>query len=113
MVVRLIRNQYPGSSAYLHSLWQRQRGWVDYHARHIAHLADALSAQLEALGDVARVEEAVQIRRLDETTLVPRADVLIHDTEPSRDLALAASAPRTLPSIAWLAEALERVKAMA
>jgi hypothetical protein len=106
MHVTSIRNQYRGINAHLHSLWQGQGGWGDFHARHIVHLADALSAELESLGYVARVEESVQIRRLDESSLSPRADVLIYDTQPERPPAATTPGTLTLPLLELVAEPL-------
>ncbi len=106
MAVRSVRNQYLGINAHLHSLWQGQGGWGDFHARHIVHLADTLSAQLESLGYVARVEESVQIRRLDDNTLSPRADVLIYDTKPPRETGSAAPGALTLSLLELVAEPL-------
>lgn len=79
MSVQSRKNQYLGINAHLHSLLQSQGGWSNFHARHIVHLADALTEQLLPLGYIANVEDSLQIRRLGESTGHIRADVLVRD----------------------------------
>lgn len=40
--VRSIKNQYLGINAHLHSLWQAEGDWDEFHASHIIYLANAL-----------------------------------------------------------------------
>lgn len=65
MVVRTHPNQYPGINAHLHSQWQSEGGWDEFHASHIVYLAAALKAQLHPMGYTAGIEQSLQIRRYD------------------------------------------------
>jgi len=83
--VRSIKNQYLGINAHLHSYWQAEGGWSDFHTRHIVHLVDTLKPRLLPLGYTAAIEPSIQIRRLDGPAPAenPEADVLIYQREPS------------------------------
>lgn len=82
--VRSIRNQYRGINAHLHSYFQNSGSWAGFHTRHIVHLADILKAHLLPMGYTTEVEESLQIRRVDETSGKPRADISIYDLDPHR-----------------------------
>jgi hypothetical protein len=81
--IRSVKNQYPGINAHLHSLWQAEGGWNNFHNPHIAQLAIALRAQLLPMGYSASIEESLQIRRADEIRQ-PKSDVTIYDLVPAR-----------------------------
>ena len=84
--VRSIKNQYLGINAHLHSYWQAEGGWSDFHTRHIVHLVDTLKPLLLPLGYTAAIEPSIQIRRLDGLAAPenPAADVLIYERDPGR-----------------------------
>jgi hypothetical protein len=84
--IRSLKNQYCGINAYLHSLWQSQSGWNEFHTNHIADLTRLMRAQLYPLGYTAHTEQSLQIRRIGEPLKTPRADVLIVDDEALRVL---------------------------
>ncbi len=86
MAVHSIKNQYMGINAHLHSLWQAQGGWAEFHTRHIVHLADALKAVLLPMGYTAALEPSLQIRRIDspQPSEYPESDVSIYDLDPQR-----------------------------
>jgi Protein of unknown function (DUF4058) len=77
--IRSIKNQYPGINAHLHSYWQAEGEWSSFHTRHIVHLADTLMAQLRPMGYITKLETSLQIRRIDDSSGKPKADVLISD----------------------------------
>ncbi|MCA0457880.1 MAG: DUF4058 family protein [Chloroflexi bacterium] len=95
MAVRSIKNQYAGINAHLHSLWQSQGGWVEFHTRHIVHLADALKAVLLPMGYTAALEPSLQIRRIDtaQPAEYPESDVTIYDMNPIRPRPSAQGSP--------------------
>jgi hypothetical protein len=86
MAVHSVRNQYAGINAHLHSLWQAQGGWAEFHTRHIVHLADALKAVLLPMGYTAALEPSLQIRRIDspQPSEYPESDVSVYDLNPQR-----------------------------
>lgn len=88
MAVHSIRNHYNGINAHLHSLWQGQGGWAEFHTRHIVHLADALKAVLLPMGYTAALEPSLQIRRIDtlQPSEYPESDVSIFDLAPNRPI---------------------------
>src|SRR5690554_5633368 len=77
--VRSIKNQYPGINAHLHSYWQGEGGWNNFHNRHIGDLAGLMRQQLLPMGYTAIMEEALQIRRMGDNPQQRRADILIGD----------------------------------
>jgi hypothetical protein len=81
--VRSIKNQYAGINAHLHSQWQSQSGWNEFHTNHIADLTRLMRAALYPMGYTAHTEQSLQIRRMGETR-APRADVLIVDEKTLR-----------------------------
>ena len=93
--VRSVKNQYRGINPHLHSLWQAEGGWGDFHTPYIAALTVALKGQLLPLGYTAHVEDSLQIRRADGSTRYPRADISIYDLKPSRSPGLAPYADGT------------------
>lgn len=84
--IRSIKNQYLGINAHLHSYWQNEGGWTEFHASYIVYLANALKAVLLPMGYTAAVEPSLQIRRLDspERPTYPESDITIYDTDPQR-----------------------------
>jgi Protein of unknown function (DUF4058) len=88
MAVRSVKNQYRGINAHLHSLWQAEGGWSEFHTRHIVHLADALKAILLPMGYTAALEPSLQIRRIDipSPPEYPESDVTLYDLDPVRPL---------------------------
>lgn len=44
--IQAIKNQYTGINDHLHSLWQAEGGWDEFHAAHIIYLANALKIPL-------------------------------------------------------------------
>lgn len=51
--VRSTKNQYIGINAHLHSLWQAEGGWDEFHAAHIIYLANSLKVPLLPRGYTA------------------------------------------------------------
>lgn len=94
--IRSLANQYRGINAHLHSLWQAEGGWHNFHNRHIGDLAGLLRQQLLPMGYTATMEQSLQIRRVGDSPRQPRADILITDREPARR----AAAPTPSPSAA-------------
>ncbi len=84
--VRSIKNQYLGVNAHLHSYWQGEGGWAEFHTRHMVYLADALKPLLLPIGYTAALEPSLQLRRLDETepTEFPESDITLYDLDRSR-----------------------------
>ena len=82
--VRSVKNQYWGINAHLHSLWQAEGGWDEFHASHLIYLANALKIPLLPMGYTAGVQQSLQIRRANTPDGKPEADVLIYDTDPQR-----------------------------
>jgi hypothetical protein len=78
--VTSIANQYAGINAHLHSRYQTEGGWNNFHTRHIVHIADVMAAKLLPMGYVARVEDSLQIRRLGDAPVWFRADVAVYPT---------------------------------
>ena len=101
MVVRSIKNQYPGINAHLHSCWQAEGGWSEFHTRYIVNFADVLTRALLPLGYTVRIEESLQIRYIDFPPVVeqPESDLTIYDLDPARSLQ-----PRTLPQVGAVGE---------
>lgn len=82
--VRSIKNQYRGINAHMHSLWQAEHKWNNFHNVHIADLVVTLKAQLFPMGYTATVEDSLQIRRLGNDITFPRADIIIRDKDLQR-----------------------------
>jgi hypothetical protein len=97
MPLFITRTPYYGVNAHHHSAIQTL-GMGNFHARHIVHLAEALSRQLRSMGYRVAVEESLQIRRDFGDIAYPPADVLIYDSNPvlrSTDNTALAEAPTT------------------
>lgn len=86
MAIQSIRNQYPGINAHLHSYWQAEGGWPEFHSRYIIHLTDTLKPLLLKMGYTAAVESSLQIRRLDwpGDVTAPESDITLYDRDPLR-----------------------------
>jgi hypothetical protein len=65
VAIQSIRNQYPGINAHLHSYWQAESGWPEFHSRYLIHLTDTLKPLLLKMGYTAAIESSLQIRRVD------------------------------------------------
>lgn len=63
--VQPIKNQYVGISAHLHSYWQADGEWHEFHTAYIVDLTRVLKRQLRPLGYTAGIESSLQIRRFD------------------------------------------------
>jgi hypothetical protein len=105
MAVRSIINQYRGVNAHLHSLWQAEGGWNNFHNVHIADLAKLLRATLLPLGYTARIEESLQIRRVGDDLRQPRADILVSAVAPKSPFISANPSPDMLTVGEMLADA--------
>jgi hypothetical protein len=79
--VRSVKNQYLGINAHLHSLWQSE-GWNNFHNPHIVYLSGATAAQLRGTEYRVKIEESLQIRRVDEYPKRPKSDISIYDLKP-------------------------------
>lgn len=81
-----VKNQYRGINAHLHSYWQSEGGWSEFHASYIIYLANALRALLLPMGYTAAIEPSLQIRRLDAPTKTeyPESDITIYDLVSDR-----------------------------
>jgi len=85
MAIRSDKNEYRGVNAHLHSFFQNVEGWEGFHGKHIADIAEALSAIMPA-GYLVSTEKSLQIREIYPDTgkvILTRPDVMIHDTQPS------------------------------
>lgn len=95
--IKSVKNQYLGINAHLHSYWQGNGDWGEFHASYIIDLSRALKAQLAPLGYVAGIQKSLQIRRLNTNAGKPESDVTIYDTHPTRPFL----APKTQPQGAY------------
>ncbi len=86
MVIRSIRNQYRGINAHLHSYWQSQPGWPEFHTGYLLNLLYALKPLLLTRGYTVELEPSLQIRRLDGVggSEYPESDLTIFDLRPER-----------------------------
>lgn len=75
-----IRNQYAGINAHLHSRYQTEGGWNNFHTRHIVHIADVMATKLLPMGYIPRVEDSLQIRRLGDAPAWFRTDIAVYPT---------------------------------
>jgi hypothetical protein len=89
--VRSVKNQYLGINAHLHSLWQAEGGWSDFHAAHITDLSKTLKAQLLPMGYTTEIEPSLQVRRADDLIGRPKSDVTIYDLLSVRSIQPAAA----------------------
>lgn len=84
MAIRSDKNEYRGVNAHLHSFFQNVEGWEGFHGKHIADIAETLSA-IMPLGYLVSTEKSLQIREIYPDTgkmTLTRPDVIIHDTQP-------------------------------
>lgn len=79
--IKAIKNQYVGINAHLHSYWQAQGGWHEFHTAHIANLAHHLKVQLLPMGYTAGIEQSLQIRLDDVPYGDPESDVTVYDVQ--------------------------------
>jgi hypothetical protein len=107
--VQSLKNQYRGVNAHLHSFWQAEGGWHNFHNRHIGDLAGMLRLQLLPMGYTAEMEAALQIRRLGDTPQSPRSDILIADPL-GRPSPYSGTQPATELTVLELVEADEDVE---
>lgn len=84
MAVRSLKNHYRGINAHLHSLFQHQGGWDEFHTSHIVHLSTLLKTQLRPMGYTAAIEQSLQIRRNEQPAGKPKSDVTLYDLDKSR-----------------------------
>ena len=80
--VRSVKNQYLGINAHLHSYWQAQGGWSEFHTSQIVDLTRALKEILLPLGYTAGIEQSLQVRRVNDGIRRPTSDVLIYKDNP-------------------------------
>jgi len=107
-MVKAVKNQYLGINAHLHSYWQTQGGWKEFHTSYIVYLTAALKAKLLPMGYTAGIESSLQIRRLDRPDSEPEADVAIFDPDPDRPfLQREPYTPGATANVIDLAEVLE------
>ncbi len=106
MAVRSLKNHYRGINAHLHSYWQAEGGWHNFHNRHIGDLAGLMRLQLLPMGYTAYMEESLQIRRLGESPRQPTADILLSDLQAERAFHAPAvrAAPHTVADMVELSE---------
>jgi hypothetical protein len=88
MAVRSIKNQYLGINAHLHSLWQVEGGWSEFHSGYLLNLFYALRPGLVAKGYKVALESSLQIRYKELPPVVeqPESDLTIYDLDPVRPL---------------------------
>ena len=77
MTLHTRKNLFQGINPHLHSYWQAQGGWNNFHNPHIAQLARTMLPLLWTMGYDVEIEDSVQIRRADETNRSPRSDLSI------------------------------------
>lgn len=58
--VKTLKNQFRGINPHLHNTCQKYGGWIEFHNRHVVHLATTLTAQLRPMGYRASIEQSVQ-----------------------------------------------------
>jgi uncharacterized protein DUF4058 len=79
--VRSLKNHYHGINAHLHSFFQAEGGWPEFHSQHIIQLSNTLKSVLLPMGYTTAIEPSIQIRRLDTFAEpeYPEADIAIYD----------------------------------
>lgn len=81
-------NRYRGINAHLHSYFQTNSGWVDFHSSHILDLKRTLQRLLPLdSGYIVGSEQSLQIAQYDlfaDQTIISRSrtDISIHRTQP-------------------------------
>jgi hypothetical protein len=99
VVIRALQNPFRGINPYLHSQWQAEGGWNNFHNPHITYLATALRTVLRPLGYVADIEDSLQVRRIDDPPRSPKSDLTIYDLDPVRSARPALQAGTALSGI--------------
>ncbi len=82
--IRSFKNQYLGINAHLHSYWQADGDWSEFHTSYIVDVTKAIKLQLLPLGYTAAIEKSLQIRRMDKLDSEPKSDLTIYDPDPVR-----------------------------
>jgi uncharacterized protein DUF4058 len=85
--VRVIKNQYRGINAHLHSRLQTEGGWDSFHTIHISHLTTALQIQLAPLGYEADIEQSLQIRYIKTYKAIGLYQSVLDDSERGAPIA--------------------------
>lgn len=80
--VKAVKNQYVGINAHLHSYWQGDGDWSEFHTSYIVQLSRTLKTQLLPLGYTTGIEQSLQIRRNDRQVQRPTSDVTIYAQDP-------------------------------
>lgn len=109
--VKTVKNQYRGINAHLHSYWQSDGGWNDFHNPHIADIVRWLRVRLLPMGYTAHIEDSLQIRHYgDDTESEFRADILIWDEQRERPQGAVVVEPAavTIADVLDLTEDLEK-----
>lgn len=83
--IKAVKNQYIGINAHLHSYWQAEGGWHEFHNNHISDLARQMNLQLVPMGYSAATETSIQVRRDDMRVGEPESDVTIYDVRGGRE----------------------------
>jgi hypothetical protein len=89
MAIRAVKNQYRGINAHLHSYWQAEGGWHEFHSLYLASLYTSLKPAALKLGYTVSLEPSIQIRRIDDASgniHEPEADLTIYDLDILRAL---------------------------
>lgn len=107
-------NQYQGINAHLHSYFQQEGGWADFHQSHITDLRRALQIELPiSSGYFVTAEDSLQIGQYDlltrkERVIQTRPDIGIYrsEVEPSIVMSTAVASPPTIlfPTVETLIE---------
>lgn len=82
--VRSMKNQYLGINAHLHSYWQADGDWREFHTSYIVGLVQALKAQLLPMGYTAGIEKSLQIHYPEQLDSEPESDITIYDQDRLR-----------------------------
>ncbi len=112
MPIRSIKNQYRGINPHLHSFWQAEREWGNFHNPYINQLIIALRPILVPIGYTVKFEDAIQIRRVseleDDELKRHESDMTIYDVTPSRYMQQRERTPHltglVMPKIEFLPE---------
>jgi Protein of unknown function (DUF4058) len=103
--VRSIKNQYRGINAHLHSFWQAENDWNNFHNHHIGDLAGLMRLKLLPMGYTATMEEALQMRRVDDgAERRPKADILVSDLDSRRESKSTYTAPHEVMTLEEIME---------
>jgi hypothetical protein len=75
-------NRYPGINPHLNSALQQQ-DWKGFHTAHLAHLAEAIDAQLPA-NYYAVLEDSIQMNVWHDAGKYTVADILVRQRDPNK-----------------------------